>query len=250
VPPPIDLDRSQASMQSTPTRAALALLVTSASGFIIPTVVSHSPHCCIARTDAPNALAGGFGSPVKRENKSFDGKKTFETHMRQYQAHLQLGYPPPNQVDVYVHERGAEKFWFVGKACARDGKLEDGPALSVVLQKRLVLEHAKLLQPRQLGRAKGKLELWCAPPNSEVAVAQRQQGLRHLDGIRKPLEDELSLEDVGFLPEQYTAEDGQGFYARLSADGQPMGGESSVKIISPQEAAAGGMDLSVVPPPS
>ena len=58
-----------------------------------------------------------------------------------------------------------------------------------------------------------------------------------------------SRQEVGFLPEQYTKEDGQGFYARLPPDGQPVGA-SSVKIISPQEAAAGGIDLGAAPPQS
>ena len=198
-------------------------------------------------------MMAGFGSAARKDKKkdgAFMGKKTFEMHMRQYHAHLVPGYPPRNQVDVYVHAEGTDRFWFVGKACAKEnGKVEDGPALAVLMQKRLVLEHAKLLQPRLLGMAKGQLELWCAPPNSEVAVAQKQQGLRRLDGMKKPAKDELSLEEVGFLPEQYTKEDGQGFYARLPPDGQPVGA-SSVKIISPQEAAAGGIDLGAAPPQS
>ena len=54
---------------------------------------------------------------------------------------------------------------------------------------------------------------------------------------------ELSMDNVGFLPEQYTAEDGKGFYVRLNPDGTPTE-ESKIKIVSPEEAAAGGLDLS------
>ena len=102
-------------------------------------------------------------------------------------------------VDVYVQADGSEKFWFVGKSCARRGACDDEAALSVVVQKRLVLEHAKLLQG-ELKRAKGKLLAWCAPANTEVAVAQRQQGLRSLVDIKA--RDLLSMEDCGFMPEQ------------------------------------------------
>lgn len=182
----------------------------------------------------------GFGKAAPQKKKSFEGKKTFEQHMRQYEEFRVPGYPPPNVVDVYVHAQGDDRFWFVGKACARDGCIEDGPALAVVKQKRLVLEHAKLLQPRTLGKRDAVLELWCAPPNTEVAVSQRQLSLRALDALKPG--SELAKTDVGFLPEQYTVEDGKGFYVRLNPDGTPAE-ESSVKIISPEEAAAGGMDL-------
>ena len=192
-----------------------------------------------------SSMMAGFGKPAGPKKKSFEGKKSFEKHMQQYEELRINGYPPPNVVDVYVHAKGAEKFWFVGKCCVRDGVVdEDGPAMAAVKQKRLVFEHAKLLQPREMGGLKGskpkELELWCAAANSEVSVAQRQQGLRALDTL-KP-DGALSMEDVGFLPEQYTAEDGKGFYVRLPPNGQPEG-ESKVKIVSPEEAAAGGLDL-------
>lgn len=182
----------------------------------------------------------GFGKAAPQKKKSFEGKRTFEKHMVQYEELRVAGYPPPNVVDVYVHAQGDERFWFVGKACAQDGVVEDGPALSVVKQKRLVFEHAKLLQPRLLGKKGAVLELWCAPANTEVSVAQRQIPLRGLDGL-KPA-PELSMDNVGFLPEQYTAEDGKGFYVRLNPDGTPAE-ESKIKIVSPEEAAAGGLDL-------
>jgi len=186
-------------------------------------------------------MAGGFGAPQPPKEKSFGGRKTFEQHMRQYRQLLVPGYPPPNQVDVYVHAAGDERFWFVGKVCAREG-LEDGAARAAVKQKRLVLEHAKVLQPRHLGRAKGQLELWCAPANSEMRVAQRQQELRRL-GLSQSEVADIGHEDVGYLPEQYNKEDtgpgGTGFYVRLPPDGKPNA-SSSVRIVSPEEAKESG----------
>jgi len=137
----------------------------------------------------------------------------------------------------------------VGKAAARQDVTSDY-GLAVIKQKRLVLEHAKMLQPRDLGRSK-QLELWCAPPNSEVAVAQRQQALRRLDGIKLGQGEvpALAMVDCGFLPEQYDAESGKGFYVRLPADGIPIS-ENAVKVMSPAQAAAGGYyDPEAVPPP-
>ena len=200
---------------------------------------------CVATTDALRiTMMAGFGNTKPAAKKSFEGKKTFERQMRNYNSIRLAGYPPPNVVDVYVHAEGAPKFWFVGKATASPAAADDA-GVAVVVQKRLVLEHAKLLQPRHLGRASA-LELWCAPPNTEVSVAQHKQGLRRLDGLDKA---GCSMEDTGFLPEQYTKEDGNGFYVVLPPDGQPTGDETRVKIVSPEEAAAGGLDLSGAPSP-
>lgn len=216
--------------------SALLMLDLAESAFVAP--------CAPSGSSIALKMMAGFGKPIKQKKKSFEGKKTFEKQMESYTDLRIEGYPPPNVVDVYVHAEGAERFWFVGKSCSREGAAgEDGPALSVVKQKRLVLEHAKLLQPREFARTKANLELWSAPPNSEVSVSQRQQGLRRLDELSK---DEalksLEMSDVGFLPEQYTAEDGKGFYVRLPPDGQPDTA-STVRIVSPEEAAAGGIDL-------
>lgn len=141
---------------------------------------------------APTAQMAGFGATKTTAKRSFEGKKTFERQMRSYTKHRLDAYPPPNLVDVYVHGAGKPKFWFVGKSVAREGSTDDY-ALSVVVQKRLVLEHAKLLQPRELGGA-SKLELWAAPPNSEISVAQHKQGLRPLDGLKAG--PDLTMEDV------------------------------------------------------
>jgi len=186
-------------------------------------------------TTHPMMAGSGFGAAKPSKPKGFEGKKTFERQMNAFHALREPGYPPPNQVDVYVHATGSDKFWFVGKCVTRTGVVED-LGLSAVVQKRLVLEHAKLLQPRVLGSAKD-LEVWTAPPNSEMRVAQRQQGLRPLAGLKAP--PTLGMDECGFLPEQYTAEDREGFYVRLPADGQPDA-DSSVKVLSPEQAVAGG----------
>ena len=181
----------------------------------------------------------GFGAAKPPKTKAFNGKKTFEEQMRRYTEHRVEGYPPLNVVDMYVHRPDSSKFWFVGKVAARSGATDDY-ALAAVVQKRLVLEHAKLLQPLDLGRSK-TLEMWCAPANTEVSVAQKQQALRSLQGLKVPDAGvgALTLADVGFLPEQYDKEN-KGFYVKLPNDGIPVE-ESKVKIVSPQEAEATGL---------
>ena len=201
----------------------------------------HAPFSGAAR--GGNAMRGvsiqmaGFGSaPSKKPTDPFkkpkEAKKLFEAAMRRFNEH-RGPRPFDNQVDVYVKadgERASDKFFFVGKAVARMGSTDDY-AVSVLAQKRLVLEHAKLLQ-RELKAAK-KLQLWVAPPNSEVRVAQRQVPLRSLADVKFDA-GALSPDDVGFAPEQYTAEDRDGFYVRLPPNGIPVT-ESDVRIVPPEE---------------
>lgn len=166
-------------------------------------------------------------TPSLVEKPSTYTKETLERHEAQYND-LRVYHPMPNVCDVYVRAAGSDTFWYVGKSCARDSACgDDGPVLSVVLQKHLMLEHSKRLQPRELGGAE-QLELWCAPPNGMVAE-QDPQGLRSLADAAGALE----LTDVGFLREQYgpvdrsttsttlleLADDGSGFCVRLRPDG-------------------------------
>ena len=54
-----------------------------------------------------------------------------------------------------------------------------------------------------------------------MRVAQKQQGLRPLDGV-KVVRDALPMDACGFMPEQYEKANGereQGFYVRLDAEG-------------------------------
>ena len=133
---------------------------------------------------------------------------TVATQTARYHEHLIPGpgpdSPPPNAVDVFVRSSGCDLFFYTGKSCARAGTGgADGPKTSVVLQKNLILEQAKLQQPEALGRAE-LLEVWCAP----------------LDGALAALDvpgdaDALALADVGFLPEEDDA-----YCFLLDADGR------------------------------
>ena len=106
---------------------------------LLNVATSHRCHCC---------SMGGFGAPQPKAAapKKPLNKKDFERQMNSYNALRIDGYPPPNVVDVYVHAPGKDKFWFVGKVAAR-AEATDDYGLAAVVQKRLVFEHAKLLQP-------------------------------------------------------------------------------------------------------
>jgi hypothetical protein len=113
---------------------------------LLNVATSHRCHCC---------SMGGFGAPQPKAAapKKPLNKKDFERQMNSYNALRIDGYPPPNVVDVYVHAPGKDKFWFVGKVAAR-AEATDDYGLAAVVQKRLVFEHAKLLQPREIGLSK------------------------------------------------------------------------------------------------
>ena len=201
---------------------------------------SASLLCILALAPHAAFALAGFGkapskAPAKKAVKSgsFDGKKTFEKQMRSWNAMHDDGQQP-DACDVYVRSERSEKFWFVGKSAGPRGACDDAAACSAVVQKRLVLEHAKLLQLEL--RMAPALELWCAPLNSEMRVAQKQQGLRRLDGL-SGARDALSMDACGFLPEQNVKDNGEketGFYVRLPPDGQPLEA-SEVKVVSPTE---------------
>ena len=206
---------------------------------------------------------GGFGggAAVRKPGSQVSPKKRIERAMRAYAALRGEKGAADRAVDVYVKgvgplvgsSGGLCRFWYVGKAvgCAgSDGAQAEAQegfdgAASVLAQKRLILEHAKLLQ-RELKEA-AALELWWAPPNTEVAVARRQQQLHGMEGLRLSEAQRSSPDDCcGFSPEVYTAEDRKGFYVKLPADGVPLdGSEVQTRFVTPEEATSElGLDLS------
>ena len=177
----------------------------------------------------------GFGKQpaAAKSGSKFEGKKTFKKHMKLF-GKLQNPADRSNQVDCYVREDGNEKFWFVGKSVAKAGCCNDA-ALSMVAQKRMIFEHSQLLV-RELQLAKGSLQLWAAPANTEMKVAQKMMGLRRVDQLPRP--ETLATGDCGFEPEQWT-DPKLGFYTRLGDDGQPKSGPTPAKIVGADQLAEG-----------
>ena len=183
-------------------------------------MVSATVFLLLAQPAAGFAAAAPLRAPAP--TMQIDGS-IFEVHQRQFVELRAPGpgpdHPPLNVADVFVHAAASDVFWFVGKSCSRLGAGgEDGPALSVVLQKRLILEHAKTLQPSELGRAE-QLEVWCAPPNSAVAVGPEMQPLSSPALGDDDAAAALAQDDVGFLPEPRAADGATGAHVRLRPDG-------------------------------
>jgi hypothetical protein len=174
-------------------------------------------------------MMAGFGKEAKaKAPPKFDGKGTIERHMRSFMKLRNSDWS--NTCDVYVRADHKEKWWFVGKATG--GNLHD-PVVSVSIQKRVILEHAKLLQSElRLART---LNLWTAPPNTEVEVAQHKQPLTRASSCKDTelMAKALFGPDVGFEPEQYVNE-AKGFYVKLKDDGTPYL-DVKPNIVSPEE---------------
>ena len=183
-----------------------------------PTSRHGSPLLMAKGFGAPKKSGGGFGAPKKAAaakkskrpegNLLFEGQKTFDKHFELFKS-LQDPEDRSNMVDCYVRAEGNDKFWFVGKAVAKAGSCDDA-ALAVVAQKRLVLEHAKALV-RELAMTTESLQMWVAPPNTEMRVAQKMEGLRRVDQLKR---GDLSVDDCGYDPETWT-DPKLGFKVRL-----------------------------------
>ena len=184
-------------------------------------------HCCAptSRHCGPLQMAKGFGAPKKgggfgaskkaaakskrpEGNLVFEGQKTFDKHLKLFKS-LEDPEDRSNMCDCYVRAEGNDKFWFVGKAVAKAGSCDDA-ALAMVAQKRLVLEHAKALV-RELAMTTAPLQMWVAPANTEMRVAQKYEGLRRVDQLKRGA---LSADDCGYDPEHWT-DPRLGFKVRL-----------------------------------
>ena len=113
-----------------------------------------SPHMASKKSKgkagkAARASAGGFGAaPPKAQ--PFDLKRAMLRAMEPY-AELRAADRSEARelsLDVYVKATGEPRFWFVGKAVGSGGgaSTDCDATNAVLLQKRLVLEHAKRLQ--------------------------------------------------------------------------------------------------------
>ena len=120
--------------------------------------------------------------------------------------------------DIYVRTlvNDSSTFWFVGKL-ARRTDLEDADMRgnsvptemeAALSQKRLIFEYAKKLRPQNLDGPYAKdLELWLAPPDSELDVVQNKVSLTKVVGSTNDISDSFSVADVGYNPEIYVGDE-------------------------------------------
>jgi len=126
--------------------------------------------------------------------------------------------------DVYARNAPQQECFFIGKLAFTSGTVTEEAAIH--RQWNLLQEHASRLRPVELGRAFGRLEIYTAPGDSELAVSQNEVPLTRMT---RPLVDDeadhpnrdISLMEIGFLSEVVT-DRGVGFRVRRAPNGDLM----------------------------
>lgn len=163
---------------------------------------------------------GGFGTPKKNPKKDLSNKLRSVSSQ-----HVGAGSKPLRQAalafdrirkelgkeacqDVYIRSplNSPTTFWFVGKVAFESGS--DGIA-ACLSQKRLIFEYSMLhLRPQNLGgKYSSALELWLAPPDSEMNVAQNIVSFQKVQGSVADLADDFTVATVGYNPEIYVGDE-------------------------------------------
>ena len=122
--------------------------------------------------------------------------------------------------DVYVRSplNSTSTFWFVGKVAyepaiilTQEGNNTiDAGVLACISQKRLILEYSMHhLRPQNMGGVySSALEIWLAPADSEMDVAQNKVTLRPVVGsARNTLPEHFKADSVGYNPEIYVGDE-------------------------------------------
>lgn len=111
--------------------------------------------------------------------------------------------------DVYVRSPldSPTRFWFVGKvAYESEAATVEAACLS---QKRIILEYAQQeLRPQNMGgRYASALEVWTAPPDSEMDIVRNLYNLTKVEGNVNDLPDDFTVNTVGYNPEIYVGDE-------------------------------------------
>ena len=109
-----------------------------------------------------------------------------------------------NHIDVYCRLSISDTFYFVGKV----NYIPTLTAINALLaQKNLIIEYSKSLRPKDLAGPNGMLgdiEIWYAPGNSEMNVAQNKIKLEGpLLGNEEDMLGIVKQKEIGYSPEIY-----------------------------------------------
>ncbi|KAL1522114.1 hypothetical protein AB1Y20_021756 [Prymnesium parvum] len=197
--------------------------------YFVVDLVKASPH-----VDWSSPLGGGGGEEARLVIGGVGEaqKKATAQQLATYQALRKL--PATSLADVYARPisppaENATLCYFIGKV-AGDHFVDGAAALSA--QEVLVKQHARLLLPYVFdGLEDEAIDLWLAPGNSEVRVAQNEITLSRWALLPKP----AKLPGVamcGFEPETHAPGEVP-FVARRDASGAPLTGPFQANIQPP-----------------
>ena len=111
--------------------------------------------------------------------------------------------------DVYIRSplHSPTTFWYVGKVAFEGTGVSANTAC--IAHKSLIFEYAKQeLRPQNFGgKYAAALELWLAPPDSEMDVVRNVVDLVKVQGSVKDLPDDFDVKCVGWNPEIYVGDE-------------------------------------------
>jgi hypothetical protein len=135
-----------------------------------------------------------------------------------------------HHIDVYCRLNITEVFYFVGKVNYIPTLTANNALLA---QKNLIIEYSKSLRPKDLAGPNGMLgdlELWYAPGNSEMNVAQNKIKLEGpLIGNEEDMLGIVKPKEIGFSPEIYQGGE-EGFRCKRDNQGNPLAAVFDVKF--------------------
>lgn len=127
-----------------------------------------------------------------------------------------------HHVDVYCRLSISDTFYFVGKVNYISNITTSNALLA---QKNLIIEYSKSLRPKDLAGPNGMLgdiEIWYAPGNSEMNVAQNKVKLEGpLIGNEEDVIGIVKQKEIGYSPEIYQNNE-EGFRCKRDNLGNPI----------------------------
>lgn len=135
--------------------------------------------------------------------------------------------------DIYARLSNSDTFWFIGKVGHYPNVTMNEAFFAVEV---MLIEYAKTLRPAELGHPAASIhdvELWHAPGNSEMLVAQNKQNLLRV--FFPPGKVKLvSYKSIGYEPEVYQSGE-IGFRCKRDELGQPIAAPFDVNMGSPND---------------
>eukprot|EP01031_Cornospumella_fuschlensis_P039474 gene39474-48055_t len=155
-----------------------------------------------SRAGTHRVVAGSYSDLLSKVCKVFEKMKT--------DVDCQI-------IDVYARLNGNDTCWFIGKVGYKKGVHVES---AIASQEVLLCEYARSLRPSELGgvAAIGKqLQLWYAPGNSEMDVAQNKLSLiKYSKDSTKP---SVCYTEIGYEPEIYVDQE-PGFRVYRDSEGK------------------------------
>jgi hypothetical protein len=144
-------------------------------------------------------------------------EKNIQRQMNTYLAIRESGASVDDCVrDVYARAPPQTTCWYIGKVAFTSGT-DVTEQQAITRQLNLIEEHATRLRPVELGRAFGRIEIYTAPGDSEMLVADDKLALTRMPRYAEGCED-VSLKEAGFFCEVVTNQ-GIGFGVERDLDG-------------------------------